>query len=362
MASVHAVIMAGGAGTRFWPASRVSRPKYLLPLCGGEPMIRATVQRARAVCAAEHVWIVTNATQREAILAAVPGFPEANLLIEPEARDTAPCVALALAAVTARDEGATLLVLPADQTIEPTDAFVEMARRGADLAADGESIVTFGVAPSYAATGYGYIALGAPRDEAAPRAFDVEGFREKPDAETARRFVEEGRFWWNSGILMFCASAMRAQMQRHCPELSNAEGEMRAAIAADDDSALARAFEAAPRTSIDFAVMERADRLAVVECTADWDDLGGFPALARALEADADGNHRSLHDGADAVTVGSSGNVVYAEGRRTVALLGVEDMVVATVGDAVLVCPKARADELKQLIQALKAKGREDLL
>lgn len=362
MTSVHAVIMAGGAGTRFWPASRASRPKYLLPLCDGEPMIRATVQRALAVCAPEHIWIVTNEAQRDAIVAVLPDFPTANLLIEPEARDTAPCVGLALAAVTARDADATLVMLPADQTIQPTDAFAEMIRRGAALAAQGEHIVTFGVAPTFPATGYGYIALGGQRDQAAPRAFDVEGFREKPDAETAQRFVDEGRFWWNSGILLFRAGAMREQMRRHCPELARATDAMGAAVAADDAAALARAFGDAPKTSIDFAVMERADDLAVVECTATWDDIGGFPALARSLPADADGNHRSLHDGADAVTLDSRGNVVYAEGRQTVALLGVEDMVVATVGDAVLVCPKARADELKQLIAELKAQGRGDLL
>lgn len=362
MASVHAVIMAGGSGTRFWPASRQVRPKQLLPLSGGKPMIRAAVERVATTCPPERIWIVTNGAQRDAILALMPDFAPEQVIVEPAARDTAPCVGLAVATIAARDPDATVVILPADQTIEPVAEFERMLARGTGLAADGETLVTFGIPPSYPATGYGYIALGRPRDEAQPRAFVADGFREKPDLATARRFVDEGRFWWNSGIVAFAVRAMRTQMQRHCEPLAAATDAMQAAREAGDDAALRRAFTSAPQTSIDFAVMEKADELTVVECTATWDDVGSFPALARVLDGDAHDNHASLHDGADALLLDSKDNVVYAEGTRTVAMFGVEGLVVAAVGDAVLVCPKDRADELKKVVAELKARGREDLL
>lgn len=362
MTSVHAVIMAGGSGTRFWPASRQTRPKQLLPLSGGRPMIRAAVDRVATTCPPEQIWIVTNGPQKEAILALMPDFPEEQVIVEPEARDTAPCVGLAVATIAARDPDATVVILPADQVIEPVDEFARMLARGSALATDGETLVTFGIPPSYPATGYGYIALGAPCDKALPRAFAAEGFREKPDLATAKQFVDDGRFWWNSGIVAFAAKAMRAQMQRHCAELAAATDAMQAAVAAEDRQALERAFGQAPKTSIDFAVMEKADKLAVVECTAMWDDVGSFPALARVLDGDEHDNHGSLHEGAETLLLESADNVVYAEGKRTVALFGVEGLVVAAVGDAVLVCPRDRADELKKVVAELKAQGREELL
>lgn len=362
MSAVHAVIMAGGSGTRFWPASRQVRPKQLLPLSGGAPMIQAAVARVATTCSREHIWIVTNAPQKDAILALMPDFPAAQVIVEPAARDTAPCVGLAVATIAAQDPDAAVVVLPADQVIEPVAEVERMLARGVELAADGETLVTFGIPPTFPATGYGYIALGAARDDASPRAFVADGFREKPDRATAEQFLEDGNFWWNSGIVAFRASAMRAQMQRHCPELADATDAMLRAIAAGDRDALERAFTSAPKTSIDFAVMEKADKLAAVECTADWDDVGSFPALARILDGDDSDNHRSLHDGAAAALLESRDNVVYAEGARTVALFGVEGLVVAAVGDAVLVCPKDRADELKKVVAHLKETGREDLL
>ncbi|MGC6486538.1 MAG: mannose-1-phosphate guanylyltransferase [Planctomycetota bacterium] len=362
MSSMHAVIMAGGSGTRFWPASRRTRPKQLLPLSDGAPMIRAAVDRVASSCPPERTWIVTNADQRDAILALLPGFPAEQVVVEPEARDTAPCVGLALAQVASTDPDATLVILPADQVIEPATEFARMLARGAAIAADDQTLVTFGVPPSFPATGYGYIELGGPLDERTPRGFAAAGFREKPDAETAAGFVAAGRFWWNTGVVVFSVRAMRAQMQRHCPELDASVQAMQAALTSGDEAALHAAFRAAPRTSIDFAVMEKADALAVVECTALWDDVGSFPALARVLEGDSQGNHASLHGGAHAELLESADNVVYAEGARTVALFGVDGLVVAAVGDAVLVCPKDRADELKKVVERLRGAGREDLL
>lgn len=362
MTSLHAVVMAGGSGTRFWPASRQARPKQLLPLAHGTPLIAAAVQRTAGLVAGDRTWIVTNQKQRRAIGRLLLDFPVERILVEPEPRDTAPCIALAAATIGAEDPDAVLLVLPADHVIEPVAEFERMVRRGMEIAADGETLVTFGIPPTHPATGYGYIELGDALDQRAPRAFAARSFREKPDLATAQRFVENRGFWWNGGIFLCTLRALRLAMQRHAPALSEATTRMEQAIRQGQRAALTRAFKQAPKISIDYAVMEKAERIAVVECTARWDDVGSFPALTAVTPSDAAGNHLSLHDGAAATALASRDNIVYAEGRRTVALLGVSDLVVVAVGDAVLVCPKDRAAGLKELIEHLRAEGRADLL
>ena len=199
-------------------------------------------------------------------------------------------------------------------------------------------------------------------DKALPRAFKTKCFREKPDEATAKQFVDSGNFWWNSGIFVFEMAAMQKAFTEHEPQLATATTRMIAAIQASNRPQLIRAFKKAPKTSIDFAIMEKASHIAVVECTAHWDDVGSFPALARVLEATPDNNHFSLHGGADAKSLQATGNIVYAEGKRTVTLFGVDNLVVAAVGDAVLVCPKNKADDLKALVNHLREQGRQDLL
>jgi mannose-1-phosphate guanylyltransferase len=360
--TLHAVIMAGGSGTRFWPASRQARPKQVLPLAGGKPLIAAAIERVAGLCEPERTWVVTNQKQRKAIGKLLLDFPFDQIVIEPEPRDTGPCIALAMATIAQRDPDATIVVLPADHVIEPIAEFERMVRRGVELARDDETIVTFGVRPTFPATGYGYIECGEPIDSNAPAARRAKRFREKPDLATAKVFLASEHFLWNSGIFVWRLAAMRRAMAKSCPELAAAEQAMAQAIAGGKRAALTRAFQQAKRISIDYAVMEHADKVAVVDCTARWDDVGSFPALAGVLPADADGNHVLAHDGASAVALASKGNIVYVEGKRTVALFGVEDLVVAAVGDAVLVCPRERAADLKALVEQLRASGRTDLL
>jgi mannose-1-phosphate guanylyltransferase len=362
MASVHAVIMAGGSGTRFWPASRQVRPKQLLPLADGKPMIVAAIERLSGICAPENIWIVTNRAQKKAVGKLLLDFPIEQVLIEPEPRNTAPCIAFAMATIAARDPDATLIVLPADQVIDPVPEFERMVARAQAIASDGETLVTFGIPPTFPATGYGYIELGEPTDKALPRAFATKRFREKPDVATAQQFVDSGNFWWNSGIFVFAIDAMQKAFTEHAPQLATAATRMLVAIKANKRPQLVRAFKKAPKISIDFAVMEKASRIAVVECTAQWDDVGSFPALARVLKATPDDNHFSLHEGADAQSLEAQGNIIYAEGKRTVTVFGVDNLVIAAVGDAVLVCPKDKADQLKTLVDHLREKGRQDLL
>ncbi len=362
MSALHVVVMAGGSGTRFWPASRSRRPKQFLPLARGEVLLAATLGRVRDLADQAHTWIVTNAAQAAAIPALLPGFPAAQVVVEPEARDTAPCVALATATIAARDPDATIVVMPADHVIEPAAAFVELLRRGAAIAADRRSLVTFGIRPDHPATGYGYIECGERADTALPAAFAARRFREKPDLATATSFLAAGGFLWNSGIFVWTAAAIRAAMLQCEPALGAACEAMIAAIASDDRAALAAAFATAPRRSIDFAVLERADRVVVVAADIAWNDVGSFPALAAVQPRDAAGNAFLGTHGAACIALDSRDNVVYGEGARTVALFGVEGLVVVAVGDAVLVCPKDRAADLKTLVDHLRATGRTDLL
>jgi mannose-1-phosphate guanylyltransferase len=367
MSSLHAIIMAGGSGTRFWPASRAGRPKQFLPLARGTPLLQATIERLAGLCDRDHVWIVTNATQAKALPKLLPDFPRDHVIVEPEARDTAPCVALATATIAARDPQATMVLLPADHVIEPATTFQQMLRRGAAIAADNETLVTFGVPPTYPATGYGYVECGTALDELQPHAFAARRFREKPDLATAQQFLADGGFLWNSGIFVWTVPAIRAAMAAGNEALATATSALITALTKGSagkgsKSAVKRAFQSAPKTSIDYAILEHASRIAVVEATVRWDDVGTFPALSSVGTGDDANNFAVLTAGASQITLQSEGNLVYAEGKRTVALFGVHDLVVVAVGDAVMVCPKNRAADLKALVDHVRAQGRTDLL
>ena len=362
MTNLQAVIMAGGSGTRFWPASRRTRPKQFLPLAGGRTLIEATVARLEGLVGPDDVWIVTNGEQAPELRRVMPDFPEDRLLIEPEARDTAPCIAFATAYVEATAPGAVMAVMPADHVIEPADAFRATLRRGAALARDGETLVTFGIRPDRPATGFGYIEPREPIDDQLPRASWVAAFREKPNRDLAERYLASGTMLWNSGIFVWTANAIRAAMERAAPRLAQQTAAMLDAAQAHDAAAVGKIFRTTDPISIDYAVMEGAPRIAVVEADLAWNDLGSFLALDAVSPRDADGNVRYLVDGASDVVVDGRNNVVYGEGPRTVALLGVSDMVVVQVEDVVMVCPRHRADDLKELHAELARRGRHDLL
>ena len=362
MSSLHAVIMAGGSGTRFWPASRATRPKQFLPLAHGKVLIQATVDRLAGLCDRDHVWIVTNPVQARALAKILPEFPRDHILVEPEARDTAPCVALATATIAAMDPHATMVVLPADHVIEPVAEFHRMLERAVAIAADDETLVTFGIKPLHPATGYGYIECGARHDDREPRAFACKRFREKPDLATAKQFLAQGGFLWNSGIFVWTVPAIRRAMTHGNEALGAACDRMLAAIGKGKRALVTRTFKQAPKTSIDYAVMEKAAKVAVVEATVKWDDVGSFPAIESVGTGDDARNFSLLVSGASKIALHSQGNIVYAEGKRTVALFGVQDLVVVAVGDAVMVCPKDRAGDLKALVEHVRAQGRTDLL
>ncbi|MEE2886813.1 MAG: sugar phosphate nucleotidyltransferase [Planctomycetota bacterium] len=358
---MHAIIMAGGSGTRFWPASRKSRPKQFLPLDHGRALVQSTVERVKGLTGSDRTWIVTNPGQVDGMLEALDGFPRDQVIVEPEARDTAPCVALAAAAIEARDPGATMAVMPADHLINPVDAFHGVLNQGAELAADNETLVTFGIPPSYAATSFGYIELGN-QHPSMHTAYEVLQFREKPDQTTAHTFLNSDQFLWNSGIFVWNFASLTNAMGSANPDLLAATNTMLAASKAGDEAALNQAFCRCPKTSVDYAVMEKAERVVVIRADFNWNDLGSFAALGAIIEADSYDNI-ILNETLNAAVLHQSERcTVYSEGPQTVALFGVQDIVVVNTGDALLVVPRDRCEDIKEMIQHLKRSNRQDLL
>jgi mannose-1-phosphate guanylyltransferase len=352
-----AVILGGGAGTRLWPASRRARPKQLLSLGAPESLIAAAVRRGRAIVGLENTLIVTAADQADAVRAAIPDLPAANVVVEPVPRNTA--AAVGLGAVTAQRRAgpdAVIAVLPADPYIGDEATFERLVRLSIVEARD--TIVTIGVMPTHAETGFGYIRLGArlPRS-GADAVHDVGGFFEKPDRPTAERYVASGEYLWNSGMFFLTARRMLDEARRHLPALGAL---LDAAAAADDPEAvIAARYAAAPSISIDHGIMEKAGGLRVVPGSFGWNDVGSWAALP-ALRAPDDRGNVVI---GGATLIDGDGNIVMAdEGAPFVGVLGVRDLVVVATKDAVLVIPKERAQDVRRIVEAAKQSGRDDLL
>jgi mannose-1-phosphate guanylyltransferase len=361
MSKVYAVIMAGGAGTRFWPASRARRPKQLLPLAGGseETLLAATVRRLLPLVTEDRVVIVTGEHLVEATALAVPGVPRAQILCEPAARNTAPCIAWATATVARLDPDAVIAVLPSDHHITDEPEFRRVLAR-ALAAAESGRITTVGVVPTRPETGYGYIEVGEEEGEPGG-ARSVVRFVEKPDRARAEAFLAGGRHLWNAGMFFFRARDMSALVAAHLPELAAGILAIDRAARDGDEQAVVRAvFPTLPSVSIDHGVMEKASGLAVVPGTFGWNDVGSWQSAWELGAPDAAGN--ALSPGS--VAIDARNNLVRTLGsnKKVVALVGVDDLVVVETDDAILVIPRERAQDVRLVVDALRAAGRTDLL
>lgn len=346
-----AVILAGGTGTRFWPASRRARPKQFLAIAGGAPMLAETRARIAGLVPDERVLVVTAEEQAPLVRECLPALPAENLLAEPSARNTAGCVAWAAFEIERRDPDAVHCVLPADHVIRPADRFraslvaaVAEARRGARL-------VTLGIRPTHPATGYGYIELGAELARHGEfAAHEVLRFVEKPALALAEQYLASGRFRWNAGIFVWRTRAILAAFAEHAPDIH-------AGLAGlPRGDALRSAYAALPSLPVDQAILERARERSVIPIEFAWSDVGSWPSLAEVLGPDADGNCAS--GGARLVAEDAHGCVVYGEGG-IVALIGLRDLVVVHARGATLVCPKERAQEVRRIVARLEELGPE---
>jgi len=346
--SIYAVILAGGSGERFWPLSRRTLPKQLLPLVDGRSLLEATIDRLDGLVPPERILVLTNAEIEWAVRGLCPSIPPRNVLVEPAKRDTAAAVALAAGWVCKQDPAATMCILSADHLIRNADAFRTDLRNAAEAAASG-ALVTFGIRPTWACPGYGYIETG---DEIAAgdgrtTFHQALRFREKPNAELAESFLREGCFLWNAGIFVWSVHSIISEFNRHFPEL--AAFIARVHETPELDALLGAEFATLPRISIDYAIMEKAHEVWVAAAGFDWDDLGGWPSLARYLAADEHGN---ACNGPMTVQE-SSGNMVHAPANTHVALLGVNDLIVVQSGDALLICNRHEAERIKDIVKRL---------
>ena len=352
--STYALILAGGSGTRFWPLSRNARPKQLLNLFGPATMLGQTIGRLAGLVPLENILVLTNQLQLEAVRAAAPQLPAANIIAEPAKRDTAPAVALGIALIAARDPGAPMLVLPADHLINDVAAFQGVLGDAISAAVGAAALVTIGIKPTWACPAYGYIQRGAPAEVPGPPlanvAFEVLRFREKPAPELAQQYLAEGGFSWNAGMFIWTIPTVVRELESHAPQLA---GFIRGLCqAADPERFVAEEFAGLTPISIDFALMEKASRVLNLEATFDWDDVGSWISVAKYLDADAADNRSNE----PLTQLASEHNIVFnARKGSRVALLGVAELIVVQTEDALLIAHRDQAEAIKHLTDRLPA-------
>ena len=351
---LHAVVMAGGSGTRFWPASRAALPKQLLNLVGQQSMIQATLSRLAGLVPPEHSLVVTNQRLVDVMREQLPQLPAASIIGEPCKRDTAPCVGLAAVWLLHADPEAVMVMMPADHVIQAADQFQDAIRHAARLVEQRPARkITFGIKPTYPAESFGYIERGDSIGGGG-NAFAVRQFHEKPDAERAKQYLAAGSFMWNSGIFVWKASTILAELQRHQPEMHGHLVTIGEAIGSPDfDKVFHEEFAAIEGTSIDYAVMEKAQDVVVIEAPFDWDDLGSWQATSRLLGTDANGNTIvGKHIGLD-----TEGTIIRTTDDHLVVTVGLDDCIVVHTPDATFVANKNREESVRQVVKLLEQKG-----
>lgn len=341
----HAIIIAGGPGSRLWPASREGRPKHLLRIHDGHSSLELARERLRGVVPAERTWIVSAAKQMDQIAAALPDLPRGNLITEPSPRDTANAIGLATQLISRSDPDATLLFCPADHIIRPIARFESAVRNAFDTAqAHPAALITFGINPTHPHTGYGYLRRGEPQR---PGVYRVREFREKPTAQVAEQYLASGEYYWNAGIFAWRASALLAELSRQLPENAATLAKI-----ADRGVGFAQNAEAAAlwaglkKISIDYGVMEGAREVHLVELNCDWLDIGSWTSLAATVSPDASGNALIAPR---ALPVDSQNSIIVSEDDHLILAFGVDDLVIVHTPDATLVCRKDQVERIRAL-------------
>ena len=350
-----AVIMAGGRGERFWPKSRNSRPKQFLSLTAdGETMIQKTVKRLLPVTEMEDIFIVTNASYKELVREQLPEIPEENILLEPAARNTAPCIAFAAAVIGRKYDDAIMMILPSDHLISCEELYISTLKKAAKAAESGKILVTIGITPTYPETGYGYINFGEEKGDV----YAVERFVEKPDLPTAEKYLASGKYLWNSGMFIWKLSSIMANMQELMPDIY--EGAMKIGKSfrtPEYEEVLNREFTGFRSESVDFGIMEKASDICTIPGSFGWDDVGSWLAVERINDTDSSGNYTE----GDVMTVDSKRTTVCG-GKRLIAAIGTRDIIIVDTDDVLLVCSKNSTQDVKKAIAQLKEEGREEFI
>lgn len=358
---VFAVIMAGGVGARFWPQSRESMPKQFLEVFGGRTLYQRTFDRISTLVAPENIYVVTNTAQRTLAVSQLPQLPEKNIIAEPFGRNTAPCISAAASAISSITEDAVMVVLPADHLISQEENFISQLKDAIRLADKQRSLVTIGIRPTHPETGFGYIHYDKDKVEKEVSdhgGYRVISFKEKPDHQTAVKFLESGNYLWNSGIFIWRVDVILEELRKNLTHFSDFWAQLRSAYAKSGfDKVLEEYYLRAESISVDYAVMEKSSNVLTIPSNFLWSDVGSWDEVYRLNDRDGDGNTFK----GDVVSVRSKNSLVWAE-EKAFGLVDVEDLIVVETKDSILICKRGKSQSVKELVDALKEKDRQDLI
>jgi mannose-1-phosphate guanylyltransferase len=348
----YCVIMAGGKGERFWPLSTGKVPKPFLPLTGSKTLIQLTVERALQFAPKERIFIVLGKTHLKVALKQLPELPRENFIVEPVGRDTAACIGLAATVLSLKDERATMVVLPADQYVPDVNKFTETIKDCVTMACRGNYLITMGIKPTRAETGYGYIHarknINTVKDIVC---FNVEKFVEKPDQKRAAEYIKDGNYYWNAGIFIWKTKNVLEGMRTHMPFLYNGLKAIEGALKEDKKAKADALFRGFERRSIDYGLMEKAENVLMVPANFTWDDVGTWTSLQRVLDLDDKGNYTR----GDTICIDTQNCVVVGDGR-VIGAIGVENLVIVSSKNGILVCDRNRVQEVREIVKSIEAK------
>ena len=357
---ISVVIMAGGKGERFWPKSRTNLPKQFLSLTNdGKSMIQHTVERLEGLVELENVYVVTNKLYEDLIVEHIPNLPLENIIIEPEAKNTAPCIGLAAVHIAKKNPESKMIVLPSDHLIKFNEIFLDTLKLGLEVVEDDENIVTIGITPNYPETGYGYINFkkGVSPHEIT-NVYEVLRFVEKPDLERAKQYLTSGEYLWNSGIFIWKVSTILKCFEDFLPEIYTGLKEIETTIYTEKYlEILKKVFSEIPSESIDYGIMEKAKNIYVIPGNFGWDDVGSWLSLERINNTNQDGNIIS----GNVVTVKTKNSIIQGS-KKLIATIGLEDIIIVDTDDALLICNKDNTQEVKEVIANLKASNKTEYL
>jgi mannose-1-phosphate guanylyltransferase len=355
---MYVVIMAGGKGTRFWPRSRTSFPKQLLDITGGRTMIQETVNRLLPLVSIEKVLVVTNIKQVNDLKLQLPDMPERNIIVEPVGRNTAPCICLASTRVLREDPEEIMAVLPADHYIGDAEGFCTCLEKAAEVARISSSLITIGVSPRMPETGYGYIQFNGQDWKNIKGVHRVEHFHEKPELKQAEKFLKQGNFLWNSGMFVWKAADILNEIENHLPDMfKNIASVDKFWDTPDIDEAIASAYKSIESISIDYGVLEKSANVLVMKADFGWNDIGSWSAVHDISQKDKDLN--TLRG--DVIAIDSKDIFVYSPKKLT-AVVGLRDVIVVETDDALLVCDRHRAQDVRKVVEILEQKGKKEYL
>ncbi|MCY1719016.1 mannose-1-phosphate guanylyltransferase [Prolixibacteraceae bacterium Z1-6] len=356
MENLYSLIMAGGSGTRFWPRSKTAKPKQYLNIFGDQSLLQDTIKRFASFTEEENIYIVSSATQAKVLEEQTPMLPKENLIYEPIGRNTLPCIGLAAMFAEKENPDGIMVVSPSDHLIENNELFKDTILAAAKIADEKDGIVTIGITPSYPATGYGYVQTDENiTGNEKIKQFKVERFVEKPDEATATGYLKQGGFYWNSGLFVFKVSVFLKAVEEFAPELYADLRKIQADFGKPTyDQTLDTIYRAVESISVDYGIMEHAKNIYLVEGNFDWNDLGSWESVYLAdKEKDENGNSGS----GERILLDTKNSYVYAEDENLIAVVGMDDVIVVQDGNTTLVCKRENAEDIKKIVEQLKAEN-----